>query len=276
METRKSLILSAGVIAIVALLAATNALAQNYNTCASETTKHTAGNFIVNVAQTTLNGRRTYTYTMTSPTGKNTNKFFVYVRDGLEGNLESASCSGTTCSPGIYVDHNETTGGVPPAEVWMTNRHEDGVVITNVAIDKVITLKVSERFLPEESVTTILLGIGSTYEHCGPIFGPTNPEAPFFQGSPLVTTTSRQTFANGCAYFVTAGETDNIITAMTADPATPNATVFPFEQCVVFSNASCEGDLGLTFCPPAELGRPPLQSVPGGTCYYPKNLKFTC
>ena len=27
--------------------------------------------------------------------------------------------------------------------------------------------------------------------------------------------------------------------------------------------------MGLTFCPPGELGRPPLQSEAGGTCYYP-------
>ena len=73
-----------------ALLATTNIFATNdnendngnYNTCSSRTIFHTPGNFIVNVAQTTLNGQRTYKYTITNAPGKNgnPNKFFVYVR----------------------------------------------------------------------------------------------------------------------------------------------------------------------------------------------------
>ena len=172
MEKRKSLLFSVGVVAISALLATTNIYATNnnpeidngnYNTCSSRTIFHTPGNFIVNVAQTTLNGRRTYKYTITNAPGKNgnPNKFFVYVRNGLENDLASTDCAGPNCSPAAYLDHNETVGGFP-AEVWKVNSHEDGVGATNVAINKIITLTVPERFNPEEAMTTVVLGIGTT------------------------------------------------------------------------------------------------------------------
>lgn len=274
MKTEKSLLWSAGAVVIAALLAATNVFAQL--SCTSKTTKEETGNFIVNVVQTTFNGQRTYEYTMTNAPGKNgqPNKFFVYVKDGLDNDLSSTICAGDNCSPATYLNHNETLGGFPP-EVWSVNNHEDGVGATNVAIDKVITLNVPERFKPEEAVTTVVLGIGSQYEHCGPIYGPTTPAAQEgFPGSPLVSTVSRKTFANGCVYDVTAGSTTNIVESMT--PVTAYATVPPYEACTVDSNADCATDLGLAFCPPGELGRPPLQSVAGGICYYPPNLKFAC
>lgn len=276
MKTRKSLLLLAGVLAIVALLAATDVFARS--SCTSETTTHATGNFIVNVAQITLNGRTSYTYTMSSPIGKNPNKFFIYVKDGLEGNLVSsiAPCATLPC-PGVYVDHNEFNGSFPPAEVWKVNGHQDGVVFPAVAIDKVITLDVPERLKPEESTTTVLLGIGTTYEHCGPIFGPTTPATPSFQGSPLVTTTARLCFANGCCYNATVGVTDNIINSMTTASDTPNATVSPFEACTVTNSPNiCEIETGLTFCPPQELGRPPMQDLPGGTCYTGSGTKYAC
>ncbi len=272
METRKSLLLSAGVVAIVALLASTNVFAQL--SCTSKTTGEAAGVFTVNVVPQTLNGRTTYTYTVS---GANANKLFVYVKKGLGSDLLSFV---DTSPGGVYVTPHGTAGGFPPPDAWKVVHHQDGVAFTSVAIGHTFTLDVPERFKPEEGVTTILLGIKTTYEHCGPILGPTTPTAPTFQGSPLVNTTSHQTFANGCSYFVTAGETDNIITSMVVDPATPFETVCGpsgCQACTVDNTPnSCETDLGLAFCPPAELGRPPLQSVLGGTCYYPKNLKYTC
>jgi hypothetical protein len=210
---------------------------------------------------------------MTSPTGKNPNKFFAFVMQGLSGVLSATDVTSNTA--GFYVTPHNFNSSFPPADAWKVVHHEDGVVFPSVAIGHHLQIAVSERFKPAEGLTTILLGIGSTYEHCGPILGPTTPEAPTFQGSPLVTTTSRQTFANGCIYDVTAGETDNIITSMTA--VTANATVAPFEACTVTNSPNiCEQELGIPFCPPGELGRPPLQSLPGGTCYYPPNLKYPC
>jgi hypothetical protein len=283
MEKRKSLLFWRGVVVALALLTAVNVFAQS--SCTSETVNHTAGNIIVNVAQTTTpDGKRSYKYTMTNAPGKTgaPNKFFVYVRDGLENDLSSTICNsnGTSCSSAAYLDHNETVGGFP-AEVWRVNSHEDGVGATSVAIDKVITINVPERLNPQEQMTTVVLGVGTGTEHCGPLPGPTGPAAlDGFLGSPLVSTVSRKLFENGCAYFVTAGETDNIVQSMTPDPATPFETVCGpsgCKPCVVANTPHiCETELGLVFCPPGELGRPPLQSVAGGTCYYPPNLKFTC
>jgi len=274
METRKFLLSTTAVVAIVALLSATNVFAQL--SCTSRTTGEAAGVFTVNVVPTTQNGRTTYTYTVS---GANANKLFVYVKKGLGSDLV-ALVDGAPSGSISYVTPHGTSAGFPPPDAWKVVHHQDGVIFPSVAIGHTFTLDVPERFKPEEGVTTLLLGIKTTFEHCGPILGPTTPEAPSFQGSPLVTTTSHQTFANGCSYFVTAGETDNIITSMTVDPATPFETVCGVSGCqacaVDNTTNSCQTDLGLTFCPPAELGRPPLQSVPGGICYYPKNLKFTC
>jgi len=265
METRKSLLFSAGVVAIVALLAATNVFAQL--SCTSKTTGEAAGVFTVTVNPVNQNGRTIYTYTVVP----NVNKLFVYVKQGLGTDL--VALVGGSPSGISYVTPHSTSANFPPSEVWKVVHHQDGVVFPSGSI---FTLDVPERFKPEEGLTTLLLGFSNTTnQHCGPILGPTTPESPTFQGSPLVSTTSRQTFANGCIYEVTAGETDNIITSMTA--VTQFATVAPFEECTVTNSPNiCEQELGIPFCPPGELGRPPLQSVPGGDCYYPPNIKYKC
>jgi hypothetical protein len=100
-------------------------------------------------------------------------------------------------------------------------------------------------------------------------------EPPF---GPLVSVKARLCFANGCCYTATAGLRDNLITSMETDPATPKATVPPFEECKVVpvQPGTCESETGLTFCPPVELGRPPIQGQPGGWCYFPPNTKVPC
>jgi hypothetical protein len=168
----------------------------------------------------------------------------------------------------------------PPSGAWTFNKDNDGWCFTSVAMQNQPTLTVSERFKPEEGASTVLLTYANTTESCGPILGPTTQGAPTFAGSPLVTTTARQTYANGCAYFLTAGATDNIVTNITPDPATPFATVAPFEACQILNDPrSCEQALNIPFCPPTELGRPPLQSQPGGTCWLKTTkgtIPYTC
>ena len=99
-----------------------------------------------------------------------------------------------------------------------------------------------------------------------------------FERSPQRTITARLCFANGCCYIATAGLRDNIITSMTEVSETPKATVPPFEECKAVNDQPgiCESETGLTFCPPVELGRPPIQGRPGGTCFYPPNTKVNC
>jgi hypothetical protein len=103
------------------------------------------------------------------------------------------------------------------------------------------------------------------------IAGPTTtPQG--FEGSPVANITSTLCFTNGCCYEATAGARDNIIISMTA-VTSPQAT----EDCTVTIQPDiCESETGTTFCPPLELGRPPLQGTPGGTCYAPPNIKFKC
>ncbi len=280
MKTRKSLLFSAGVVAIVALFAATNVFAQS--SCTSKTTSEATGNFVVNVTQSAQNGRRIYTYTMTSPTGKNPNKFFVFVKKGLNqipGDLVAKNITANTL--GTYLTPDFFSGANPPSAAWNVVHHQDGVGFTNVAVSQVLQLDVSERYKPEESVTTVLLSIANTYEHCGPIYGPTTPAPPEFQGSPLVQTISTKTFADGCIYDVVADETGANIISMALNPNSPaNETVCGVSGCkpcaVTISPFICEAETGFAFCPPLKLGQPPIQSTPGGTCYYPANLKFTC
>ena len=94
---------------------------------------------------------------------------------------------------------------------------------------------------------------------------------PTFENSPLVAVTARLCFANGCCYNATADLRSNIITSLTTASDTPKATVPPFEECkVVKQPGICESETGLTFCPPVELGRPPIQSRPGGKCFSPR------
>jgi hypothetical protein len=102
------------------------------------------------------------------------------------------------------------------------------------------------------------------------------PVVPTFEGSPLRTITARLCFANGCCYNATSSLIDNLITSLTKD--TLKATVEPFEECTAVNDQPgiCERETVLTFCPPVELGRPPIQSRPGGICYFPPNTKITC
>jgi hypothetical protein len=283
METRKSLLLSVVVLAIVTLLAAANVFAQS--SCNSKTTSEGIGNFVVNVTQqtqlTTQGVRRTYTYTVSSPTGKNPNKLFIFVKKGLNGDLTAINGGGslgTYLTPDTFAANN-----VPPAAAWNVVHHQDGVGWTTISLaNNPFTLNVSERYKPEESLTTLLIGISSTFEHCGPIFGPTTPAPPEFQGSPLVQTVSTKTFANGCIYDVLAGETDQNIISMTLNPNSPAfETVFSGSSpqpcsATTVTLGTCEHDTGLVFCPVLKLGQPPIQSTAGGTCYYPANIKFTC
>jgi hypothetical protein len=250
--------------------------------CTSKTASEGAGNFIVSVNEQTQSGITSYLYSIQNAAGKsgNPNKFFVFVERGLNAPPALVAKDLTNNSLGAYVTPHQSASSFPPAEAWKVVHHQDGVVIPSLAIGHQIQLQVSERYKPQEGVTTILLGIGSTYEHCGPILGPTRPAAQTLQGSPLVSTTSHLCFANGCCYFATAGLTDNIITNMADDPNTPFETVCGPSGCqachVTTSPNICETDLDIPFCPPTELGRPPLQSEAGGTCYCAPNLKYPC
>jgi hypothetical protein len=99
--------------------------------------------------------------------------------------------------------------------------------------------------------------------------------------SPVQTTTVRQVFENGCAYFVEVNVETNSFVGMTPDPATPFETVYdpdvdPRACTVTIAEEICEAETGLAFCSKVRPGQPPLQSELGGTCYYPRNIKFTC
>lgn len=101
------------------------------------------------------------------------------------------------------------------------------------------------------------------------------PAEQSFERSPQRTITARLCFANGCCYNATAGLRDNIITSLTEASDTPKATVPPFEECKAVNDRPgiCESETGLTFCPPVELGRPPIQGRPGGTCFFPPDMQ---
>ena len=103
------------------------------------------------------------------------------------------------------------------------------------------------------------------------------PDGQRIEGSPQRTTTAQLCFANGCCYMATAGPRDNFIISLTPAKDTPKATVQPYEACeVVHQRGICESETGLRFCPPLELGRPPIQGRPGGTYYAPPDEKFSC
>jgi hypothetical protein len=103
------------------------------------------------------------------------------------------------------------------------------------------------------------------------------PAVPTFENSPLVAVTARLCFANGCCYNATADLRSNIITSLTTASDTPKATVQPYEECkVVKQPGICESETGLKFCPPVELGRPPIQGRPGGTCFFPPDMQCSC
>jgi hypothetical protein len=281
MQIRKYLLLSAGVTVIVALFAMTEVLAQS--SCTSKTTCEGTGNFKVNVAETTQDGRRIYTYSLQSLTGKNPNKIFFFAMKGLknEEGFTAYDIFNSPPTPGTYLTPHNYYGSFPPADAWKVVHHEDGVVFTTIAKEHIFQFNAKERFKPEESLTTVLIGIGSTFEHCGPIYGPTGPAAPEFGGSPVSDIVARICFKDGCCYWMTAGATDNIVKDVVPDDNTPNETVGcggsgqPACLACTVTDANCEQELSITFCPPLELGRPPLQGSPGGICYA-KGKKFPC
>jgi hypothetical protein len=280
METRKSLLFSVGVLAFAALLVTTNIFAAPPTQC---TTK----DFKVSVQWQTNNGVTTYIYTLGN-NGASTvkaNKFFVYVKgrqvdgQGLQGDLQGTIAG---VPSGGYVNNGDPSPAIncPPRSAWKTDKNDDGWCFNSVVMTDKPTLTVSERFNPEEGQTTVLLYKNSGFQSCGPILGPTTPAAPKFESSPVANITSRLCFTNGCCYDVTSGARDNIIISMVPRPETPVETVCGISGCqactVTNTPDICETDLQIPFCPPLELGRPPLQGALGGTCYAPPNLKFRC
>ena len=280
METRKSLLFSAGVLAIVALLAATNVFAQS--SCTSKTVKETTGNFVVNVAQTIVNGRRTYTYTVTSPTNSNPNKFFVFVKKGLNNPPDLTSINGGGTAGAYLTPDTFLANNAPPSAAWNVVHHQDGVAWTAISLsNNPFTLSVSERYKPEESLTTVLLGIASTFEHCGPIFGPTTPEPPDFGGQ-FAASATNICFKNGCCYNASTDPTTGQVSNLVTDPATPIETAGcggigqpVCQACFANTTASCSADLNIPDCGKVVITAP-LQSAVGGLCYYPENIKFRC
>lgn len=288
MTTRKSLLFSVSVLVCAALLRTTYIFAAPPTQC-------TTTDFKVSVQWQTNNGVTSYVYTLgnNGASTKKANKFFVYVKgrqvdgQGLQGDLRGTI---TNAPSGAFVNNGgpSPVTNCPPSSVWKTNKNDDGWCFNNVLMSNKPTLTVSERFRPEEGQTTVILGTASgsfygndsSFQSCGPILGPTTPAAPVIEGSPVATITSKLCFANGCCYDATSGARDNIIIAMVPRPETPVETVCGSsgcKACTVTNFADiCESDLHVPFCPPLELGRPPLQSEAGGICYAPPNIKFIC
>lgn len=268
----KALWLSAVVIAIAALFAATDGLAAPPTQCTTQ-------DFVVNVDMQTANGITSYLYTLANAPGssKNPNKFFVFVKgrqvdgQGLQGDLQG-TIGGSTA--GSYVLNGGTgAANCPPSGAWTFDKDDDGWCFTSVALGNVPKLTVSERFKPEEGNTTTIIGLASGTQSCGPILGPTTPAAPKFEGSPLVSTQARLTFENQCIYLATVDATTNIIVNVTTDPSSPafGTDGSPCEVVV----ANCEQETGVLHCPPHEVGRPPLQT-PGSKFCWSGNLKYHC
>lgn len=282
MQTRKTVMLSAGVIAIVSLFAATNAFAQAQCESRALTKQGTevAGNFVVTVVEQTLNGRRIYRYSVSSPTGAHANKLFIWVRQGIVNEEGFSTRRVDTNQPGTYVTPHQTAGDFPPDEAWQVAHHEDGVVWTNIATNNQFEINVKERFKPGESLTTVLIGIGNTFEHCGPIPGPKNPATPSFN-TVFASSETHLCFKNGCCYFATTEETTGQVTSLVPDPVTPFETIGcggtgePTCQACQVEISDCAADLGIPDCGRVVITAP-LQSQDGGTCYYPTNIKFTC
>ena len=283
MQIRRLVMLSTGMMGIVVLLAAASAFAQS-DRCISKAInkqgEETDGHFAVTVNQRVRDGRRIYLYSVSSLADHKANKLFIWVRQGLELEEGFIARRVDTGMEGDYVTPHETVGGFPPKAAWLVAHHEDGVVFTDIATDKLFEINVKERFQPEDSMTTVLLGTGPTFEHCGPLPGPKNPAAPAFEGSPVASKETHICFKNGCCYFATVEETTGVVTNLVGDPDTPKETVYPDgerpQACRADLGASCEGDLNIPFCGVGTIQLPPVQSKEGGTCYYPSNIKFPC
>jgi hypothetical protein len=259
----------AGVVgaAVVLLLAVTDVMAQSPTSCKSKTTSQGAGNFTASVMQvTTDQGRRQYKYTIS---GSNPNKLFLFVHSSLANSI-------TANNNGIFYPPNSKNTSFSGADdAFKVVSHESGVRWTSISnAQNPFVVEVPE-LAQSDATTTLVIGIGSTYEHCGPIAGPVSPPAGGPSG-PLVTTTAHLSFENGCSYFATVNLATGKVTSLTPDPATPSETVGGTAACEAFNDANCAMETGLPFCGGNNVAQPPLQTEFGGTCYYPNNIKFKC
>lgn len=261
MRIRKSLLLSGSVLAIVALLGATNAFATIVPaplSCTSTLSGGGTGNFVVNaVLGTTPDGLTRYTYSMSSPTGKNANKFFIFTKgrqvdgQGLQGDL-TGTIGGVPS--GEYL-RNGTIGAnnCPTSWAWATDKTDDGYCFTSIGMGAVPMLTVSEREDPASHGTTILLGLSNTTEGCGPIVGPTGPVPATIEGNNITSKTTN-IVVDGCTYILTSGGLNNYTTSVALDVAHSPDYCSP----VVYSPNDCEICTGLAVCPSVEAGAPML------------------
>lgn len=259
----------AGVVGAVAilLLAATDVMAQS--ACTSLTTSQSSGNFTVSVTRvTTDQGRRQYRYTIVQNGSKQPNKLFLWLHSSLATST-TVSSPGSVVAPGVNTSFNGAD------DAWKVASHESGAVWNNISTSQNPFVVEVPVLAQPDATTTLVIGVGSTYEHCGPIFGPVSPPAAVANG-PLVTTIAHLSFENGCSYFATVNLSTGQITGLTPDPATPNETSGGSAACTADNNANCALETGLPFCGGNNVAQPPLQTEPGGICYYPNNIKFRC
>ena len=271
MRTRKSLLLSGGILAIAALLGATNA------SSATPPTSCTTADYRIDVNIQTSGGRTSFEYSLSDAPGRHhherANRFFAFLPPrllpGPEGTIAGLP-SGSFLLNGSFAPKH-----CPPKTAWIYDKTDDGYCFKLSAIGDKPKLSVTGS---EVRTTTVLVGKSEgegegDFQSCA-IAGP----GPLLPGSPLATHTENQTMANGCRYIMTI-DTNNFVTGAVVDPAGPlHATVSPFEACAVevADNICVRDHPNLTFCPPIQGGEQPIQGSLGGTCYYPSNIKVTC
>jgi hypothetical protein len=253
---------------VVGLLAVTDAMAQSE--CFSKTTSQGHGNFKATVTQVlTDQGRRQYRYTIVPKGSKKPNKLFLFVHSSLRNSV--------TVSGGAFVNPGISTAFNGANDAWKVVSHESGAVWTSISTSQnPFVVEVPELAQPD-ATTTLVIGVGSTYEHCGPILGPVSPPVSTADTGPLATTIATLSFTNGCSYLATVNLNNGRVTALTRDPNGPAfETTGSGKACEADNNANCEAETGLPFCGGNNVAQPPLQVEEGGTCYYPRNIKFTC
>jgi hypothetical protein len=275
MRILKTILLITGLVSSIMLVSPTTVLS------GTKTCMTTDFQIQMSVTVTNVNGRSIYEYNPISLTAA-PNKFFIYIKRDLDdpetGDIV-VTLNGTVQDlDKVYLHNGETPQGAPLSKVWDDNTHNDAINITSIASNNfpiVLNVKEREPGREQEDETTILLPVGSSLQACGPIEGPMQAQKRFFEGNPLVQTDVEQTMANGCRYNISFDPVTNLVTNVIA--LTERATVAPFELCeVTIAPHICEDETGLTFCPPGRINNPPLQDLPGGTCYYPSNIKFSC
>lgn len=271
MRARTSLLSSGGVLAIVALLGATNVSA------ATPPTSCTTADYRIDVNIQTIGGKTSYEYSLSKVRGhtKSANRFFEFLPPGLVpvpvGTIAGWLSGSFLPNGSVGPKH------CPPKTAWKFDKTDDGYCFKLSAIGDKPKLSVTGS---EVRTTTVLVGKSDgdgegedDFQSCA-IAGP----GPLLPGSPLATHTENQTMANGCQYIMTV-DTNNFVTGVIVDPHGPtHATVPPNELCAVeVADNICERDHpNLTFCPPIEAGEQPIQGSSGGTCYYPKNIMIRC